>query len=291
MASLILCWAAAVLAAAPAAPAPPPVASISPAVDTLAEARRVYDMGGDPKLVNDAAGRLRHYERALAILDAAPADLLLDRPFRIDRLFYRTSIAMHRTYAAPVEGRAELDALLPELRAAQSEFSDSIQLSGALSQILRFQTGVALRDEQFGLAAGLAREGVDRMRAIVAEGNGDDFTIRSLAIDLDNLARIEARLGQIDRSNELGLEALGLFRKLAARQPDSRPAQGSLLISLVRRAVDLGEPHLLDEAATVSAEMERRGLLDDRYRSIVEDMDNIRARAEKRAASRRPRAS
>lgn len=290
MASLTIFWAATLLAAAPAAspPAPAPTASLSPAADILAEASRIYETAGDPALANDAAARLRIYEQALVVLDTAPSDIMLTDAFRVSRLFYRTAVALHRTYGpSPDRGAAELNALLPELRAAQKDYPDSAQISGSLSQVLRLQTNVALRDERYGEAAGLAREGVDRMRAIVAAGNDDDFTVRSLAIDLDNLARIEAHLGHSDRSSEIGIEALGLFRKLARRQPASRAALGSLLISLVRRAVDLGEPQLLDEAARVGADMERAGLLDDRYRPIVEDMADIRASAEEEASRRR----
>jgi hypothetical protein len=290
MASLTIFWAAALLVAAPATSPPAPATGLSPASDVLAEASRIYDTASDPALANDTPGRLRIYERALAVLDTAPPDMLLTDRFRVSRLFYRTAIAVHRSLGpTAAQGTAELDALLPELRAAQKEYPDSANISGSLSQVLRFQTNIALREERYGEAAGLAREGVDRMRAIVAANNDDDFTVRSLAIDLDNLARIEARLGHGDKSSELGLEALGLFRKLAKRIPESRPAQGSLLISLVRRAVDQGEPHLLDEAASVGAEMERRGLLDDRYRPMIDDMDNIRADAEAMAAKRRAR--
>jgi hypothetical protein len=291
MVSQTIFWAAALLVAAPVAAPPTPTTSLSPAGDILAEASRIYETAGDPALANDTPGRLRIYERALAVLYTAPPDILLTDEFRVSRLFYRTAIAMHRsTGPTAARGTNELDALLPELRAAQKEYPDSATISGSLSQVLRFQTNIALREERYGAAAGLAREGVDRMRAIVAAGNDDDFTVRSLAIDLDNLARIEARLGHGDKSSELGLEALGLFRKLAKRMPDSRPAQGSLLISLVRRAIDQGEPHLLDEAVSVGADMEHRGLLDDRYRPMIEDMENIRADAEAMAAKRQGRA-
>ena len=279
--------AAALFVAAPAAPAAPPATEVAQASQILSEASRIYDEAGDPALVNDANGRLAIYERALAHLDRASPDLIQGDAFRIARLFYRTAIAMHRPRARSGEDGSELEALLPELRAAARDFPDSARISSSLSQVLRFQANAAMQAENFGRAAGYGRESVERMRAIVALGNDDDFTLRALAIDLDNLARIEARLGRRDRSDALGGEALGLFRQLAQRQPGSRAAQGSLLISLVRRAVDMGEPELLDEAERVGAGMAERGLLDERYRGIVDGFPRIRAQAGAAAAARR----
>lgn len=279
--------AAALFIATPAAPVAQPATEISQASRVLDEAGRIYDEAGDPALVNDAAARLAIYERALAHLDRAALDLTQGDAFRIARLFYRTAVAMHRTDAQSGDDGSELEALLPELRAAARDFPSSARISSSLSQVLRFQTNAAMQGGSFGRAAGYGRESVDRMRAIVALGNDDDFTLRALAIDLDNLARIEARLGHHDRSDELGTEAIVLFRQLAKRQPGSRSAQGSLLISLVRRAIDMGEPELLDEAERVGADMAERGLLDERYRGIVEGFPDIRAQAMEAARSRR----
>jgi hypothetical protein len=172
-----------------------------------------------------------------------------------------------------------MDRLVPLARTMLRRSPENHDLLVSLAQLLRYQTTGLIAKGDYLSALIPGREGLELVRAAVALSPDDNFKRRSLAIDLDNLAAAEAKVGNQFEANAMSLEALGHFRILAKAEPNSRPAQGSLMIALIRRATAQGEPALIDEAVKVAEGMRTRGFLVERYLTMYEAMPDFRQQA------------
>lgn len=245
------------------------------------QARRIFDEGAAAEVQNDAAARLAIYRRALAQLERAPAAMRSDPLWQRDSIFYRSAIFTHRSDLGERDAvLKELPAFLAETRlfASNHKLDDDTALS--LAEILRLQTNGAIFAGNQREALALAREGVKLVLDVSTRNPNDQFIRRSLAVDLDNLAEIEAKSGLSNAADQSSLAALDIFRDLAKRQPDVRAANGSVLIALLRRAVNFGEPERIEEARAVIATMRSRGQLVERYRNMAENIDAFESEAQ-----------
>jgi tetratricopeptide (TPR) repeat protein len=281
-ASLASLWAAtpvAVLAQQPAAtsaPAPVPNAEATAFFETL---DAYYQQGGDPNLVNDTSARLAVYRETLRRLEASPLAVHSDPRYRSTRLFYATMEAVTASQVARNTGPAKIDRLIAEARAANQGDRIYSNIPYSLSMLLRERGQIAQVAGDYATALPLYREAADLTQMLINDGvfQARDEAERALAIDLDNLSNMEAQHGDAATANTLSNRALALFRSLAVAAPDSRPAQGSLLISLFRRIVNFQDRSLLDEAERQVAVMRSRGQLIGQYTPVVEGLAEIRA--------------
>ena len=247
----------------------------------LDEARRIYDLAGAPELDGDRKARLAIYKRAFAKLDSITPNFATSKRYKIDTPFYKMSIAIHLAdNSLDSKVQSAVDELLPEIRSVLATYPESGELKLALTQGLRIKTQQATIQNRYKDALPTAREGGKLIAELSERSPNDRFIKRALAIDLDNLANIEAKLGNSEKANIASQQALIYFRELAQAQPNSRPAQGSLLISLVRRGMNNGEPELIDEAEQLGKTMRERGILVGRYAELLKNIGAIRKSAE-----------
>ena len=248
----------------------------------LRDVRSYYETAGAPTLINDHGGRLAIYRETLRRLDNAPEALRSDPRYRRDHLFYAVAEATTRADVGDIEGaRTETDRLLPEVRAHIDRNPADSDMTEALARLLRTRGQVAQVSGDLATALPLFREAAERTQQWVNSRTGADraYRERALAIDLDNLANLEAQAGNGEEADRESSRALELFRSLAADAPDSRPAQGSLLIALLRRGVNFGEVERIDEAESLIAQMRSRGQLVGQYAAVAAQMPAIRREA------------
>lgn len=273
------------LAAAPFDPAP---ASSQPAVSPaqaddvrfLADVGRIYDTADGPAMVNDHAGRLRIYREVMQRMEAATPAIRATSAWRRMHLFYSVAVATALVDAGdPATAEREIDRLLPQVRDYASRNPADLSMVEATGRLLRAKGQFAQSRGDAQAALPLFQALVPVTESLLASGAfpNRDYGERSLAIDLDNLANLEARAGNRAEAGRASLRALDLFRALAARAPESRPAQGSLLIALLRRAMNFREIDRLDEAERQIAVMRERGQLTDRYAGIPSQLPAMRA--------------
>lgn len=279
-----LAWSAALtlasIAATPATAAATVIEEDSGGAATTARSRRIYDEAGAPGMENDHLGRLAIYRRALVALDADSPPARRAPEVQAYRLFLQSTIAIHRLNTPEqTEALAEVDRLLPLVRTARQSAPANSDLATALGQLLRTQVRTAILDGNPAAAAAPAREAVALLEVLTTNAPNDPFLRRSLAIDLDQLAAIELGAGDRAAANQASRRALGIFRELAAAEPDSRPAQGSLLIALTRRIMNFDDHALLDEAERQVAMMQRRGMFTANYAPIRDALAEARRRS------------
>jgi hypothetical protein len=257
----------------------------------LTAARAIYDEAGQPGMENDHRARLTIYRRALAALNQSVgtgphADVRVENA----RLFYRSTIAVHML-ASPEQaaGLREVDALVPQFRQALTRSPADYDLQVGFAQLLRVQVRTAITENNTARALEPARALAALTRQLSTSNPSDTFVRRAFAIDLDQLSSLEESVGNIAAADAANGEALQLFRQLAAAEPQSRPAQGSLLIGLIRRAAMFGYPELIPEAERQIAAMRGRGQLVDQYARIASSMGEVRALAEQAQQQRRQR--
>lgn len=278
----LIFWAAllasAALTLAPAATAAQSeVGATDAAAPAITASRRIYDEAGAPGMENNSAARLAIYRRALTALDRNPAPLLADPRAAHYRLFLRATIAVHMLDTPEqAAGFAEIERLLPITRAALAVTPTEEDLLIATTQMLRVNVRTGIMASNWTAAAVPARELLTLTRQAVAADANDSFVLRGLAIDLDQLAAIESELGNRAAADQYSAEALDLFRELATAEPGSRPAQGSLLIALLRRAITFGELARLDQAEAQVAAMRARGQLEGNYLNMANAIPGIR---------------
>jgi tetratricopeptide (TPR) repeat protein len=256
-----------------------PATADGPAAAFLREIYAVYDQAAAERYVNDAPGRLAIYRDVLARMDAAPATVRTDTQHTRMRLFYATAVVSTLGDAGDqAASRRETPPLVAQLRTALAASPNDVTLTEALARLLRVQGQHAQVDGNVADALPLFRETIGLNRALIAASSFQDrdYAERGLAIDLDNLANMEAQAGNRAEADQASQQALTLFRALAERSPASRPAQGSLLIALLRRAVNFGEAAQLDEAETQIRVMRGRGLLTERYAEIERMIPAVR---------------
>ncbi len=253
------------------------------AATAIAASRRIYDEAGAPGMENDSAARLAIYRRALAALDRNPAPLRADPRAVNYRLFLRATVAVHMLDGPEqAAGFAEIERLLPVTRAALAAAPREEDLLIATTQMLRVNVRTGIMARNWTAAAVPARELLTLTRQAVAADANDSFVLRGLAIDLDQLAAIESELGNRAAADQYSAEALDLFRELAAAEPASRPAQGSLLIALLRRAITFSEITRLDQAEAQVAAMRARGQLEGNYVNMANAIPDIRREIQQR---------
>lgn len=279
MALALLCAALPSVAPAWAQSAP----NNAPADETsvfLADIGRDYDSADGPALTNNPVARLAIYQRVMRRMDDAPASIRETPRYRRNRLFYAVAVATTLTDAGdPQRSEREIDALLPQVRAYVGATSTDLTMVDALVRLLRGKGQLRQVANNLSVALPLFREAVPLTQALIDANSFPNraYGERSLAIDLDNLANLEAQAGNIAEANDASARALSLFRQLAAQDPDSRPAQGSLLIALLRRGLNFNEVERLDEAERQIAVMRGRGQLIDRYATVAEQLPSLRA--------------
>ncbi len=264
--------------------------SVSAATTAMAEANTalpaaqvransIFDEAAAPGLANDPAGRLAIYRRALAALDADSPPSRNDAAVRPFRMLLRAAIAVHMIDGGEqAAGIAQVARLLPEARAAQAADTRSTDLATALSQLLRATVRTQLQEGNVSGAIAPARESLALATQLSENAPTDQFRRRSLAIDHDQLAALEFESGNRAAADRSSRTALDIFRDLAAREPESRPAQGSVLIALTRRIMMFNDIALLDEAERQLALMERRGLMAPNYAPIRTTLAEARRR-------------
>ena len=244
-----------------------------------------YETAGVPQLQNDPVGRLRIYRETLRRLEAGSAAVKADPRYASQRLFYATAVA--GTMAQTPErsqALAMLDRLLPEAEALVAEGDPRPGDYRSLAALSRARGQLAMQDGDLQRALPLFRRAAAVSR-ILAENQGrggrDDLQ-RELAVDLDNLSAMEAAAGNREQADTASLQALEMFREQAQRNPNIRAAQGSLLISLVRRIDSFNAYELLDEADRQIATMRARNMLTDNYARIPELLAQIRSEQRQR---------
>ena len=250
--------------------------------DFFEQLNSFYQTAGEPQFVNDHAGRLAIYRATLARLDAAPAAVRADARFARARLFYEVAIATTMPDAGEVDaGLAEVARLIPLTRDYLRSASDDAMMTDALARLLRVEGQFAQRRNDLSAALARFREAIALTRSLLPPDGGDIslYGARSLAIDLDNLSNMEAQAGNRIEANAASAEAVRLFRILAERDPSSRPAQGSLLIALARRAINFGDAAALAEAEGQMAAMESRGMMTSNYAPVRQLLAELRNRA------------
>lgn len=263
------------LALAPA----PSAAQAQAQADFFEQLNDFYQTAGTPAFVNDHAGRLAIYRATLARLDAAPAAVRADPRFARARLFYEIAIATTMPDAGETEaGLAEVGRLIPVTRGYLRDAADDAMMTDALARLLRVEGQYAQRQNNLGQALSRFREAIGLTRSLLP-ADGNDISVygaRSLAIDLDNLSNMEAQAGNRREADAASAEAVRLFRILAERDPASRPAQGSLLIALARRAANFGDAGALGAAEQQFAMMETRGMLTPNYAPVRQLLAELR---------------
>lgn len=258
--------------------------SVSPAESDsarfLADVARIYDTADGRAMDNDPHGRLRIYRDVMGRMGAASPAVRATAAWRRMHLFY--SIALTTTLAdagEPDLAEREIDALLPQVREFVSRNPRDLSMLEGQWRLMRSKGQFAQSRGDVQVALPIFRAIVPGMESLVADDvfPDRDYGERGLAIDLDNLANLEARAGNRAEANRASARALDLFRALAARAPDSRPAQGSLLIALLRRALNFREVDRLDEAERQIAVMRERGQLVGRYADLPSQIPALRA--------------
>lgn len=245
----------------------------------MQRSRGIYNEAGAPGMENDHLGRLAIYRRALVALDADIPLSRRDPAVQAYRLLLQTTIAIHQLNTPEqAAALAEVDRLLPLVRAAHVETPGNSELAAALGQLLRTQVRSAMLARNPVAAAAAAREAVALTEALTTNAPNDPFLRRSFAIDLDQLSEIELEAGNRPAADRASSRALTVFRQLATAEPESRPAQGSLLIALTRRIVNFNDSVLLDEAERQLAMMDRRGMMTPNYAPIRNALAQARQR-------------
>lgn len=239
-----------------------------------------YETAGAPALINDAAGRLAIYRETLTRLDAAPAPVRADPRFGRTRLFYEIAIATTMPDAGEIEpGLVEVARLIPAARDFHRANANDHAMTDGLIRLLRVEGQFAQRRGDRTVALSRFREVLSLTRSLIpANGDVNAYGARALAIDLDNLSNMEAQAGNRAEADAASAEAVRLFRILAERDRASRPAQGSLLVALTRRALNFNDQAALNDAERQLELMQSQGMMTPNYAPVRDVLAELRRR-------------